>query len=63
MVPWLELKEVPKRHERAVNLFAFNANQELHSIREWLGRLRGEVDAGIVRLDVVLSNLKEIGPG
>ena len=40
-----------------------NAKLKLHSIREWLGRLRGEVDAGIVRLDAVLSNLKESEPG
>ena len=62
-VAWSELKELRKRHERAVNLSAFNAKQELRSIREWLGRLRGEVDAGIVRLGVVLSNLKETGQG
>ena len=62
-VAWSELEELPKRHERVVNLSAFNAKQELCSIREWLGRLRGEVDARIVRLDVVLSNLKETGSG
>jgi hypothetical protein len=62
-VVWSAMKELPKGHERVVSQSAINAKQELCSIREWLGRLRGEVDAGIVRLDVVLSNLKETGLG
>jgi hypothetical protein len=54
------IPELPKRLKRAVNneMSAFNAKQELCSIREWLGQLRGELDAGIERLDVVLNMLK-----
>jgi hypothetical protein len=55
------LQELPKSWD--VSLTAFNAKQELHSIREWLGRLRGEVDAGIVRLEMVLKNLNVSGSG
>ena len=56
-----ELEELTKRLDRTVNLSAFNAKQELQGIREWLGRLRGEVDTGIVRLDAFLCNLNEVG--
>ena len=51
--------------EGAVNhtgVFAFNAKLELCNIREWLRQLRGEMDIGLERLDVVLNNLESIGP-
>lgn len=55
------LQEQPK--SRDVSQFAINAKQELHSIRDWLGCLRSEVDAGIVRLEIVLSNLNAFKSG
>jgi hypothetical protein len=42
---------------------SFNAKQELGGLREWLRQLRSEVDAGLVRVDVVLKKLENIGPG
>jgi hypothetical protein len=57
------MKELSKRQEKAVSLAVINVNQDLRSIREWLGRLRGEVDAGIERLDEVLSKFKFAGSG
>jgi hypothetical protein len=42
---------------------AFNAKQELGGLREWLSQLRREIDAGLVRVDVVLKKLEIIGPG
>jgi hypothetical protein len=42
---------------------AFNAKQELGGLREWLSQLRREIDAGLVRVDVVLKKLENIGPG
>jgi hypothetical protein len=41
---------------------AFNAIEELHSCRVWLRRLRGEVDAGLQRLDLLLKNVTANGP-
>jgi hypothetical protein len=55
---------LPKGLVRAVSLegvSAFNSMLELRSIREWLCRLRGEVDAGMERLDVVINHLKFSG--
>jgi hypothetical protein len=40
-----------------------NAKQELGNLREWLCQLRGEVEAGLVRVDRVLNKLENIGPG
>jgi hypothetical protein len=42
---------------------AFNAIDELHRCRAWLRRLRGEVDAGLQRLDFLLQNVTANGPG
>jgi hypothetical protein len=41
----------------------FNAKQELGNLREWLCQLRGEVEAGLVRVDRVLNKLETVGPG
>jgi hypothetical protein len=52
--------------EGAVNdkgVFAFNAKVELYNCREWLRRLRGEVDAGLQRLDGLLKDMDVFGPG
>jgi hypothetical protein len=40
-----------------------NAKLELGYCREWLRRLRGEVDAGLRRLDAVIKELEFSGPG
>jgi hypothetical protein len=32
-------------------------------IREWLKRIRGEVDAGLQRLDLLLKDVEPTGPG
>jgi hypothetical protein len=40
-----------------------NAKLELGYCREWLRRLRGEVDAGLLRLDAVIKELEISGPG
>jgi hypothetical protein len=40
-----------------------NAIQELGILREWLCQLRGEVEAGLVRVDRVLNKLEIVGPG
>jgi hypothetical protein len=42
---------------------AFNAKGELGIMREWLCRLRGEVDAGLVRLDTWIKSVESSGPG
>ena len=59
------IPDVLKRREGAGStvLSAFNAKQELCSIREWLGQLRDEVDVGIERLNVVINTLKVDGSG
>jgi hypothetical protein len=41
----------------------FNAKVELYNCREWLRRLRGEVDAGLQRLDGLLKDLDVFGLG
>jgi hypothetical protein len=41
---------------------AFNAKLELGYCREWLRRLGGEVDAGLVRIDAVLKEFECSGP-
>jgi hypothetical protein len=41
---------------------AFNVKEELAQCREWLRRVRGEVDAGIGRIDVAISKLESLGP-
>jgi hypothetical protein len=41
---------------------AFNAKLELGYCREWLMRLRDEVDGGLMRIDVVLKELECSGP-
>ena len=41
---------------------AFNAKQELRWLREWLGRVRSEVDAGLLRVEAVLKILDHVGP-
>jgi hypothetical protein len=51
------LEELPKRHMSAVSLSAINDKQELCNLRDWLEQLRGEVVAGIGRLDALISNL------
>jgi hypothetical protein len=52
------LEELPKRQVSAVSLTTINDKQELCNLRDWLEQLRGEVVAGIGRLDEVISNLK-----
>lgn len=47
------------RHEEN----AFNAKLELGNCREWLRHIRGEVDAGLVRIDAFLKELEFSGPG
>ena len=42
---------------------SFNAKQELGWLREWLGCVRSEVDAGLLRVDAVLEILDQAGPG
>ena len=42
---------------------AFNAKVELYNCREWLKRIRGEVDAGLQRLDLLLKNVDITRPG
>jgi hypothetical protein len=42
---------------------SFIAKEELGGLREWLRQLRSEVDAGLVRVDVVLKKLENVGPG
>ena len=42
---------------------AFNAKVELYNCREWLKRIRGEVDAGLQRLDLLLMNVDITKPG
>ena len=42
---------------------SLNAKLELCCLREWLSRIRGEVDAGLVRVDAVLKVLESDGPG
>ncbi|KAE8125061.1 hypothetical protein FH972_019898 [Carpinus fangiana] len=42
---------------------SLNAKLELGCLREWLSRIRGEVDAGLVRVDAVLKVLESDGPG
>ena len=41
----------------------FNAKQELGWLKEWLGRVRSEVDAGLSRVDTILEFLNQDGPG
>jgi hypothetical protein len=41
----------------------FNAKVELYNCREWLRRLRGEVDAGLQRLVGLLKDMDVFGPG
>jgi hypothetical protein len=42
---------------------SFNAKEELGGRREWLRQLRSEVDAWLMRVDVVLKKLENFGPG
>jgi hypothetical protein len=42
---------------------SLNAKQELGGLREWLWQLRSEIDAGLVRVDVVLQKMEGDGPG
>jgi hypothetical protein len=58
--------ELLKGREGAVNhagQSTFNVNLELCNFRELLRRLKGEVDVGLERLDVVIKNMEIIGPG
>jgi hypothetical protein len=47
--------------EKGVSIF--NAKVELYNCREWLKRIRGEVDAGLQRLDMLLKDVDIIGLG
>jgi hypothetical protein len=49
--------------DRDLGEHAFNATVELLNCREWLRRIRGEVDVGLQRLDLVLKDLVASGPG
>jgi hypothetical protein len=49
--------------DRDLGEHAFNATVELLNCREWLRRIRGEVDVGLQRLDLVLKDLVAPGPG
>jgi hypothetical protein len=42
---------------------SFNAKMELLICRDWLRKIRGEVDAGLQRLDLVFKELDFSGPG
>jgi hypothetical protein len=42
---------------------ALNVLQELGCLRDWLSRVRGEVDAGLLRVDAVFKVLEMDGPG
>jgi hypothetical protein len=42
---------------------ALNAIQELGCLREWLKRVRGEVDEGLGRIEAVFKRLEHDGPG
>jgi hypothetical protein len=42
---------------------SFNAKTELLICRDWLRKIRGEVDAGLKRLDLVFKELDLSGPG
>jgi hypothetical protein len=42
---------------------SLNAKQELGGLREWLWQLRSEIDAGLVRVDVVIKKMEDDGPG
>jgi hypothetical protein len=42
---------------------ALNVLQELGWLRDWLRRVRGEVDAGLLRVDAVFKALEMDGPG
>jgi hypothetical protein len=44
-------------------VYAFNAKVELYNCREWLKRIRGEVDAGLQRLDMLLKDVDITGLG
>jgi hypothetical protein len=44
-------------------VFAFNAKVELFNCREWLRKIRGEVDAGLQKLDSLLRDVDFNGPG
>jgi hypothetical protein len=49
--------------DRDLGEHAFNATVELLNCREWLRRIRGEVDVGLQRLDLVLKDLDVSGLG
>jgi hypothetical protein len=44
-------------------VFALNAIAELCNYREWLGKIRGEVDVGLQKLDLLLRDVDFNGPG
>jgi hypothetical protein len=44
-------------------VFAFNAKVELYNCREWLKRIKGEVDVGLQKLDTLLRDVDFNGPG
>ena len=59
--------ELVKGLEGAVNhtgvVSVFNANLELCNLREWLRWLKGKVDVGLERLEVVFNKLESTRPG
>jgi hypothetical protein len=62
-----QASKVPATHEvgavhTGIQELAFNVKEELAQCREWLRRVRGEVDAGIGRIDVAISKLESLGP-
>ena len=42
---------------------SFNACRELHEVRGMVSRLRGEIDVGLTRLDMLIQKLESNGPG
>ncbi|KAE8125075.1 hypothetical protein FH972_019912 [Carpinus fangiana] len=57
--------KVTSREEKvyAVGVSEFNAKVELYNCREWLKRIRGEVDAGLQKLNKILREVDFNGPG
>ncbi|KAE8038479.1 hypothetical protein FH972_010984 [Carpinus fangiana] len=57
--------KVPLREEEVYDkgVSGINVKVELYNCREWLKRVRGELDAGLQRLNKIIGELDFIGPG
>jgi hypothetical protein len=51
-----------RRENREKDVPAFNAIEELNNCRVWLRNLRGEVEAGLQRIEKVLQHVSVTGP-